>query len=274
MTLQSDLSAMYARSRLVLWVEDEETRTYLNTAWQDGDIGILIAGGNENIHAVAESAYRDRHTWVLGLRDRDFSCSNRARWNDPNVRVIVLDAFELENLLLDPAAMAGCDVNTSGKDRAAIQADLQALATPLAWWMSCRRTIVDLRDATTSSFTAHPKRSRVASQQEAESAIFSSSWWTATLPAIGTTITQPWVTQKLQTYHAAYTNDLASGAWQQSFSGKEILGEMRSRIWTRNQQPDPGGRLRLVRSVAEQQRTTNTLPQEIIDLHAALRARI
>ena len=191
LTLPSDLPALYSSHPLVLWVEDEETRTYLATAWQDGDIKLLVAGGYANIDTIVKAAERDALPQVFGVRDRDFWRSNRARWAaDRSLRVFTGDTFEIENLLLDATAMAACEVNTAEKDAATLQAELDALAAPLVWWMSCRKTIVHFRDAATKDSIEHPTRGAVTSRALALSKIVGSPWWTTTLPAIGQTVTE------------------------------------------------------------------------------------
>jgi hypothetical protein len=274
-TATSDLPAIYSSHPLVLWVEDEETRTYLSTAWQDGDIKLLVAGGYANIDTIVKAAEKDDIPWVFGVRDRDFWRSNRARWTaDRALRVFTGDTFEIENWLLDATAMAACDVNTAEKDAVTLQGELDALAAPLAWWMSCRKTIVHFRDAVTKDSIEHPTRGAVTSKPLALSKIVGSSWWTTTLPALGQTVTEAEADRLLDLHHQEYTSALQDGTWRTCFSGKEILGEMRSRLWTRRPEGGLGGKLRLVRSIADAQRTLNRVPEEIQALHAVLRARV
>ena len=93
----SDLDALYKNWPLVLWVEDETTKIYLDTLWQDPQIGFLVAGGWENLTAVLHPS----PPHVFGSRDRDFGHSNRARWANAGVRVLRGDTFEIENFLLE-----------------------------------------------------------------------------------------------------------------------------------------------------------------------------
>jgi hypothetical protein len=281
LTQAPDLPALYSSHRVVLWVEDEETRTYLATAWQDGDIKLLVAGGHTNIAAIVKAAENDQIPHVFGVRDRDFDQSNYSRWTTepdsapgvPEVRVFISETFELENLMLDAKAMAECEVHTAGKDVLTIQAELDALAAKLAWWMSCRKTIVHFRDTSTKDSIKHPPRGEVTTKAHALNKIVSSKWWTTTLPGLGNVVTATEADRLLDFHHRAYSFALEDGSWRTSFSGKEILGEMRSRLWTRNQERDPGGKLHLVRAIAEAQRTLG-LPPEIRELHAVLRARV
>ena len=243
MTAKSDLPALYGSHPLVLWVEDEETRTYLTTAWQDGDMKLLVAGGYANIDAIVKAAEKDDVTHVFGIRDRDFWRSNRDRWTtDPAIRVFTTEAFEIENLLLDATAMAACDVNSAEKDAVTIQAKLDSLAAPLAWWMSCRKTIVHFRDVATKDSIEHPKRAAVTSKPLALDKIVGSSWWTTTLPEIGQSVTLPEAERLLDLHHQEYSTALQDGSWHRSFSGKEILGDMRSYLWTRRHEAGLGGK--------------------------------
>lgn len=270
MTAPSDLPTLYKTKKVYLWVEDEETRTYLTAVWQDPEIGLLIAGGHENIHAVVKSSRRDNFTHVFGFRDRDFGRSNRAAWQNKETEVMTSDAFEVENLVLDSAAIADCDVNTSGKNAAQIDAELVALAGALPWWMSCRRAITEIHDAVAGQFIGHPKRGSIKTQPEAEAAIFASPWWTTVLPAVGTSVTQPSVEASLQQHHASYSAMLGNGDWQMHFSGKEVLRDMVTRIWTRRH----SARLHIdfIQSIGRAQRASGQVPAEIKELRAALRA--
>ena len=272
MTAPSDLPTLYKSKRVHVWVEDEETRTYLNAVWQDPDIGLLVAGGHENIHAVVKSARQDSFAHVFGFRDRDFGRSNRATWSNRETEVMTSEAFEVENLVLDSAAMAACLVNTSSKDAAQIEAELQLLAAELPWWMSCRKAISEIREGVTDQFTGHPKRGAVKTQADAELTIFTSPGWTTVLPAIGTSTTQPLVCARLQQHHASYAAMLLTSEWRTHFSGKEVLGEIVTRVWTRNRSRRV--HFDFIQSIGEAQRLTGQVPAEINDLRAALRAHV
>lgn len=272
MTAPSDLPTLYKTQKAHVWVEDEETRTYLKAVWEDPEIGLLVAGGHENIHAVVKSARQDSFAHVFGFRDRDFGRSNRATWKNKETQVMTSEAFEVENLVLDSAAMADCAVNTSGKTAVQIEAELVALATDLPWWMSCRKAITEIRYAVTDQFTSHPARGAVKSQGEAEHAIFDSHWWTKVLPNIGTSTTQPLVQASLQQHHAAYSAMLATGQWRTDFSGKEVLREVVSRIWTKGRSSHC--HLDFIKAVGRAQRASARIPVEIKDLRDALRAHV
>jgi hypothetical protein len=260
----SDVTGLYRSFPAYLWVEDEETRTYLETAWNgESRIKIYVAGGHTHLSAVVSAARNDWNTHVFGFRDRDFGTSNRARWKDDTVTVLAGDAVELENLLLDADAIAGCAVNTSGLNAAQIEREMLQLAQPLTWWMSCRRTITELRDAVMDEFLAHPTRGHVTSQQDAENAIFTSPWWATVLPSLHPKWGIPaTVSTQLVQHEATFRGMLASDAWRREFSG------------TRRRPADPEGRLEFVRAIAETQRDQGHLPPEVADLRTAILFRI
>jgi len=268
----SDLPTLYKTKKVYVWVEDEETRTYLGEVWQDPEIGLLVAGGHTNLHAVVTSSRKDGFAHVFGFRDRDFGRSNRATWQTQETQVMTSEVFEIENLLLDSEAMAVCDVNTSSKTAVQITAELTQLAGGLPWWMSCRHAITEIRTAVTDQFTGHPKRGAVKTQAEAETAIFASHWWTTVLPTLGASTAQPLVQASLQQHHAAYSAMLGDGQWRTHFSGKEVLRDVVTRIWTKKHST----RLLLdfIQAVGRAQRSSSRIPAEVTELRAALRAPV
>ncbi len=277
MTAPSDLPTLYRTHKILVWVEDEDTRTYLREVWQDSDIGLLIAGGHENIHAVVKSARTQGFLHVFGFRDRDFGGTNRPKWQDDPEGVLTSEVFEVENLALDSQAMFDCRLNSSNKTAAEISARLQQLASKRCWWMSCRHAISEVRNAITDRFVEHPKVGKVTTQTEAETAIFSSDWWMTTRPAIGARTTDAWVRANLAQHHERYAALLTSGAWREHFSGKELLQEVVTAVWTKGR---PSGEhsdrvhLDFIRAIGEAQRLHNRIPDEIQALRAVLRSRV
>lgn len=268
------LSALYKNELVYLWVEDEETRTYLETVWQDPQIGFFVAGGSENIAAIVHAAHKDNLPHVFGFKDRDFGTSNRAKWGSPSVTVFTSEAFEVENLLLDASAMADCELNTTTKKAIDLDHEMQGLASKLDWWMACRQAIVGLRDAVAAQFIEHPSLASVRSRGDALSAITTSPWWTQVLPSIPTATALTQLQTSLTQNHAAYVAMIANGEWRTHFSGKEIFREMRSRVWTKKSRPNPEGLLDFVKAVAHKQRDYQSVPEEITQLRRELRARV
>lgn len=272
----SDISGMYRSFPAYLWVEDEETRTYLEAAWSgESLIRMYVASGHQHVRAVVSAARNDWNAHVFGLRDRDFTESNRSRWNDEDVCLFAGDSLEVENLMLDADAIAACDVNTSGLDAAGIEQRLLALAAPQVSWMACRRLISEMGEAVTRRFVEHPRRANVRSHADALNAIAGSEWWTQVLPGLHSA----WgnaqdVDTKLALYEADYNTALQDGTWRHRFSGKEILRDLRSAVWTMRREVDPGGAHTFVQAIAAAQVQLGRVPDEVEELRTAIRARI
>lgn len=267
-------SELYKNAPVYLWVEDEETRTYLDAAWGNDDtIGILVAGGCENIAAVVHAARNDGLSHVFGYRDRDFGESNCDLWSAPPNGVFVMKAFEIENLLLDPEAMTACRLKTSLKTSVDFRNEMKALASKFDWWMACRQTIVDLRAVIGAQFIEHPNHAKVATFDQARDVIASSTWWRDVRPSIVSKVELAHTENLLKKHYAAYNKMLDSDEWKSRFSGKEVLLEMRGRVWTRKQKADPEGRRDFYKAIGEAQLSLGSVPEEIIKLKKALRAQ-
>jgi hypothetical protein len=267
----SHISGLYAALPVYLWVEDEDTRTYFSTVWGADVIGTLVAGGLGNVRAAVQSARHDGLTHVFGFCDRDFGASNLGNWT--TTEVFVGDAFEVESYLLDARAIADCSVNSAGRTEADVEAEMFRHAQGLAWWMSCRRTIASVRDVVAADFVEHPARASVRDLEDGVDAIVKSGWWTNTLPQVPS-LDVAFVRKQLQTDYASYAAMLQNGTWRQGFSAKEIFVEPLPWVYTKKRPPDPEGRLDFVKAIAERQRATATVPDEVVALGVELRRRV
>jgi hypothetical protein len=110
---------------------------------------------------------------------------------------------------------------------------------------------------------------------DAEAAITGSPWWARVLP----TLQPSWgnaaaITAKLTQHEASYRAMLTTGVWRQEFSGKELLRDLTTRIWTRKRPQDPQCPLTFVQEIARAQLALNRVPQEIRELRTAIRRSI
>lgn len=274
MTAPSPLSSFYKSAPICLWVEDEETRTYLSTAWDgDGAIAIGVANGNSQLKALVNSARNDGARNVFAFRDRDFTKGNRGKWSSPSVDVFATSVLEVENYLLDADAIRQSTVNTSGKSASDIEAEMRAFAQRLDWWMACRATITELRDAVTEDFVNHPKWTKVTGLSEAEDSILQSWWWQNRM-AVSTAWSDTHVRDRIAHHHGLFAQMLTDGSWKQEFSGKEIVDQLRQSVWTGPTViPGRAGKIEFFRAVAESQRRRVRLPSDVTDLRAELRSR-
>ena len=274
--MSSSLDALYKNTVVNVWVEDDVTRAYLKAVWkEDADIGVLIAGGWTNVAGAVEESRQGGYGNVYGCRDRDFGDSNRAQWGDASLVLFKGDAFEVENLQLDEKAIEACEVNTAGKSAADILAAMHALATAQVWWMACRKVLDTVMRDTTKGFPEHPPRGEIVDQASAEKMILHDAWVLSVASTIPALVDPKTLRAALVSAHAIYDGDLKSGAWKQSFSGKEILHEIVTWFWTsRRPSKKDGLWVDLAKAVARAQLDQRTVPTEVTDLRAVLRAHV
>lgn len=259
--------AVYQSAQLCLWVEDPETKAYLDALWSDGRIRTLVGGGADAVANLARAAWQDGLKHVFALRDRDFGTPSMPPASGP---VFVVPRHEVENYLLDANAIAACVYNTRRATAADIGAYAATTAQSLAVWMASRRVLRDVWSATTGGFPADPRPTDVPSQASAQ------AWLTAKTSTIGLTTAQVQVTvQALPGHIATYTAQVSSGAWRDEFSGKEILAPLVQWVW-HAQHKNPGGtmaRTMVAGAIGERQRVHSTVPVELAALRVHLLAQ-
>lgn len=267
-------AALYNAAVIILWVEDLVTASYLGDLWQhDSRFKFYVGGSHENLAALVEDARRSGHRGVFGLRDRDFGSTNRARWADPTVVNFALETFEIECFLLDPAALATCAVNTARRSEAEIRERLVYHARGMLWWMACRRVLAGLREARQEGFPAHPKHTSITSREAAERVLLANSWVETTVPGLHALIEADRLRQALTDAHAYYEQHLGAGTWEHVFSGKEIVTQLVSWIYTRGRPPGNAALEDLAKAVAREQLSANRAPAELLALRDELVVR-
>lgn len=268
------LDALYNAAPNILWVEDALTAIYLDAVWQhDRTIKAYIAGGHETIKAVVEDAVRAGRSRVFGLRDRDFGPTNRPRWSGTNVRMFVLETFEVECFLLDPPALATCVVNTSARDEAWIRAHLDDVARSQLWWMACRKVLADLRQARQARFPAHPKPSEVSSREDAERIVLDNEWTVATVPRLSVEVRPDRLRAALVDAHRYFSSSLTGASWVRAFSGKELVHDLLPRLFTRGRPAGSAALHDLAKAVARRQVATGSEPSELVELRQVIKTR-
>lgn len=268
------------RGMINLWVEDELTRAYLSVVWNDDPaVAFFIAGGNEGVHAIVKDAENAGLPNVFGLIDRDFRPTNRDHWLTPgkSFRTFVLPVHEIENYLLDPPALAACNLNNLKLSESQIEDRLVATAERLTWWAACRDVIAELKHRFRNGFIADPPQT-IADEEAAAKHICASAWFSK-LPRESSRSAEPDVRQLLA---EAYTNASAcvsSGRWRVEFAGKEVYRDIGSRICDQNRlhgyRPTPNDfDIDLAKDIAAKQAATLRVPADLTDLILALRSRI
>ena len=271
------LPEMY-RGKVNLWVEDAITRVYLKECWQnDPDVLFLTGGGNDNVGAVVKDAEERGYRNVVGFIDRDFRMSNRADWLnlEKGSRRFVPTVHELENYLLDEAALAACAMNTGRRSAADILQRLQVRAGQLVWWMACRRVIADLREEFLGDFPEHPKCPQVDDQASAERYIVDQDWFKQLKERANTVTTTGEISTRLGKAHVAARGQLSSNDWKRDFSGKELFRDVRG--WIYINAPERASKSELdvdmARAVAQWQVANGTVPSEVTELRSAIRRK-
>lgn len=275
MTKAIDLIKPYTRP-ITVWVEDPVTSEYLFDCWNLPVITCRTGGSCESISVMIHDAVQRNEANVFGIVDRDFRATNAADWLDltKDIRCFVLPAHETENYLLDPEALAGCDVNNRGHSPAEIEARMKARARQLVWWMACRHTIKRISRMCIDDFIDIPNPGAIVDLASAADHITGHAWF-ARFPAEAAQIVAAgniadWISEA----HAFYTDDLAGGAWRTTFSGKEIFRDVRGFIY---QPPKRATRsnydVDVAKSVARWQLANHRIPTDISNLLKALQDR-
>jgi hypothetical protein len=273
----SPLAALYNAAPIILWVEDLVTSVYLRAVWQyDRRFQLYVGGGHEVLAAVVEDACRSGRSHVYGMRDRDFGPTNRPRWKQADVSIFALETFEIECFLLDPAALASCAINTAGKTEAWLDDHLRAQAQTLLWWMACRKVLADLREARQAKFPSHPKRGQVATQEDAERVLLDNEWVMVTAPGLSKKVAGERLRAALHDAHSHYAElfHQERKVWTQAFSGKELLEELVSWIFTKGRPPRSAALQDLAKAVAQEQISSGNEPKELLELRDAMLARL
>jgi hypothetical protein len=262
---------------VVVWVEDELTRDYLEALWADGRFRIAPAGNAGGVGAMVGDALADHLSHVFGVCDRDFRPSNHAAWGLPNIFVFRVPAHEIENYLLDPAAIESCVYNTAARTVPEIDNELMNIANSMVCWMACRTVISEIRERFFSDFIAHPKLANVGNLVQARDSIANDSWYTNLQVRANTILPVAQIDVMLNAAHMAMLADIASGNWRLTFSGKELFQAIHRFVYPHAVQipPQPTGVQRdveVAKAVAARQVHLG-IPPDLTDLYQTIKIR-
>jgi hypothetical protein len=277
MNAVTDLSRIF-RSAVVLIVEDELTRQYLQRLGFVAPIGIHVAGGKGGVRALTEAARADGLTHVYGIVDQDYGPSNFERWRTMGSdKLFVLPVHEAENLLLDDAALESVPSNNLRRTQEAIRECLSREAGQLTWTVALRHVLASLRRSLMDGF---PEHKTVRTLEDALQFIVQSIWFrdlSSSIPWMGSKAA---INAKLADEQTKATSALASGAWRETFSGKELFRIARGYIL---QPPNsrPGMKpptasqldVTLAQEVAEWQVSNSAKPECMTVLREVIRQR-
>jgi hypothetical protein len=265
---------------LVLWVEDSLTRDYLRATWGNPTgVAFRLGGGNDGVRAIVKAFEEEGHPNVFGVTDRDFRPSNKADWTNAakTFRTFVLPVHEVENYLLDSAALQASRYQNRGVDIPTIEARMVGKASQLCWWAACRDAIAEPKRRFREPFVPDPKQS-VIDEATARAHICGSAWFLKLATETGRSSAAD-VHALLTGSYAIASGRLADGTWRQDFAGKEILRDVAGWMCDRTKIPrfppsDAEFYSDLAKAIAVWQVANSTVPADLTDLLTALIARI
>jgi hypothetical protein len=269
------------RGKINLWVEDELTRAYLSAVWNTPDVTFLIGGGNEGVRAIINDAEKAGFANVFAVVDRDFGETNKSKWLDlkKTPRPFVLPVHEIENFLLDAAALSASRFNNLVKTEAEIETMMNARASQLSWWAACRDVVAEFRTRFRKEFLADPNP-EINSEAKAQIHVCESLWYKKLAQEVGRS-TIPDVHRLLVDAHVVANQCLSDGRWREEFAGKEILRDVESRICHRPKLDSSGSKQApadfdqdLAKEVGAWQRANDKVPSDLAELLEALQQRI
>jgi hypothetical protein len=250
----------------------------LYAIWQaDPAVRILVGGGVEGVSAAVREAESSGIPNVFAYIDRDYRSSNRARWSSPesHFRRFVSSAHEIENLLLDSDAMAGCSLNTHARTAEDIGRRLRERAEQLAWWAACRGIIADIREHVFGEFISHPTCEDVPNEDAAYEYVGNHGWWPG-IRGYLSGVSDSSLRQSLIDCHANVLQSLSGDVWLREFPGKELLRHVRGWVYDPPNRREPTSILDsdFAKAIGQWQVENNAIPAELDELLAALRQRV
>jgi len=274
----TDLSRIF-RSAVVLVVEDELTRQYLQRMGFVGPIVIHVAGSAGGVRALVDAARADGLFHVYGVVDQDYGQSNFSTWTKVGVDIkwFVLPVHEAENLLLDDVALENAPSNSFGRTAAQIGTCLYQHAQQLAWTVALRQVLVLLHGSLVDKF---PKHKTFHTLADALQYITCSPWFTALSASTAWIGSGSTISAMLNTEHVNARTSLSAGAWKHTFPGKELFRVVRSYI-SQPLRQQPGVRaptasqldVTLAQEVADWQIANSAVPSCIAVLRDVIRSR-
>jgi hypothetical protein len=220
-----EIDDAFYQGRAILLVEDELTRRIVAKCWEATprakEIQVRAAGGSDGVARLVEGVRQSGRVDVFGLIDRDFGFEGPGA--GPTFRTA---RHEIENHLLDFEVLAKIAAKATREE---IHAEALAYATRMKTWMALRCALFELR-RDRPEFPADPKIDRVQTLEEV------TRWFEAQKYSEKM---QVWVGAKWTTAHLVkmsakhaltYEDELTSGRWVETFSGKELFAHVATRF--------------------------------------------
>lgn len=268
------------RGRISLWVEDALTKAYLTAVWAPEDtlFNISMAGSHSTVIGLVHDARLNGTGNVFGVVDCDFRFTNRPNWANTGrpLETFRLESHEVENLLFDWGAMAGCSANRQFHQRseANIAQRAKTIASGMVWYMACRKVLMNNRFDIDDDYPGRPQATDLNTLQDALSYITSKTWYQSVAQKAQHLSAPTQIQADLVSAYQQYNTDLQSGDWERSYSGKEVYQQIRGWMTNYPNTTKADKDINFAKSIAEYQRTHQRIPQEVLDLKAALKTRV
>lgn len=262
------------RSPVCVWVEDQLTHDVLTRLWPD--IHVLIGSGKAGALHMLRAVPRSARGKVFAVVDSDFEGGNQSDWSSQDCTIHRLPVHEFENLLLDFEILSQL---SGAESAAAIASRAQQHAEQLLYWMACKAVLRELQSALGAQFPSDPPQS-LNSLAAAADYLQQSPYWVEHATALGHFSQAGTRLAALKQAEAKLRDDLQSGAWRETFSGKEILRRLRTYVPRldatppRPPQPTATDRdLNLAKRIAAEMQARGRQPQVLDALREVLRRK-
>lgn len=272
--MSSQLTADLKNAKCILYVEDEDTKIYLERLWggEVPHIALHVAGGKAHVKQLCREAVSEGHSHVFGLVDRDEDKSNYPGWDllQKEQRVYILPVPELENLLLTPEALVGQEFN-SGKSKQTVEEVrdyLQQRLKDRLGWAALKHVLSELWAEYRTDF---PLSDKCLTLEAAEEHLLKQPW-VSRMRTAHAQLTDEFLSERLREEHQRLETDIQAEQWQSSFPGKEILGGILTKVHRRAKGSE--GRHDLLKAIAQWQKANDKQPEAIVKLRAYLLKRI
>lgn len=250
-------------------VEDEFTQSLLAATWSDVDVRVEHVGGDETVRGMVNDAHLRNVTTVFGVRDRDFSVSSGWAGVSPSYR---FERHEAENYLLDFDALAPL----AGDSPAAVDDAATTFARDCCAWMAARRVLWEINGGLVEHFPQLPGPSQQAplALDAAVAQVKDATYW----QGLNKKLKQHWTDRALEglvhQHHETFADEVSSGKWITTFSGKEVLQHLRGKFAGLTKRgASKVDEVDLAKLVARQWHAHHRVPLELANLLAEIKRR-
>jgi hypothetical protein len=187
-----------------------------------------VGHSKDGVKYLVNSVPKEFKDLVFGFVDCDFDDHNETLWADPSTKIFRPACHELENFLLDFEVLSEL---SRVVDAATIQQRAEKIARDLQWWMAGKKALRQIRQTVNVNFPEDPKPNTPAANNLASivAHIVQSGF-----PGPQVTAYSQWdqarISALVQQNYDDFSNDLASGQWKNTYSGKEIFRLLKSQV--------------------------------------------